>query len=196
MPHIPRAQLAARRADQAQLTAFGEAAPLNLELQRAGRVLPFPFFFMDNNKSMNVRPLGYSWKEFYDRLIDLSLYSFSWRSIRRRLRAQGLGKGGFMNVVRAISSEGFGRIKYHRQIRQLLDEDVSVQRFFDGETTELPAFYHDAVRRKLGPWWEHFPEGGLRYDPKAYLHKHEAAQMQPARLVAAGAREAPREAVV
>ena len=178
------------------LTAFGEAAPLNLELQRAGRVIPFPFFFMDNNKSMNVRPLGYSWKEFYDRLIDLSLYSFSWRSIRRRLRAQGLGKGGFMNVVRAVSSEGFGRIKYHRQIRQLLDEDVSVQRFFDGETTELPAFYHDAVRRKLGPWWEHFPEGGLRYDPKAYLHKHEAAQMQPARLVSAAAREAPREAVV
>ena len=178
------------------LTAFGEAAPLNLELQRAGRVIPFPFFFMDNNKSMNVRPLGYSWKEFYDRLIDLSLYSFSWRSIRRRLRAQGLGKGGFMNVVRAVSSEGFGRIKYHRQIRQLLDEDVSVQRFFEGETTELPAFYHDAVRRKLGPWWEHFPEGGLRYDPKAYLHKHEAAQMQPARLVSAAAREAPREAVV
>ncbi|MFQ5668130.1 MAG: B12-binding domain-containing radical SAM protein, partial [Candidatus Binatia bacterium] len=37
------------------LSAFGQAAPLNLELQRAGRILPFPFHFLDNNKCMNVR---------------------------------------------------------------------------------------------------------------------------------------------
>jgi hypothetical protein len=153
------------------LTAFGEAAPLNLDLQRAGRVLPFPFFFMDNNKSMNVRPIGYGWKEFYDRLIDLSRYSFSWRSIGRRLRAQGIGRPGLMNFVRAISSEGFGRIEYHTEIRELLDKDITVQRFFEGETTELPAFYHDAVRRKLGPFWEHLPEGGLDYDAQAYRPK-------------------------
>ncbi|MDQ6862115.1 MAG: radical SAM protein [Verrucomicrobiota bacterium] len=161
------------------LTAFGEAAPLNLELQRSGRVLPFPFFFMDNNKSMNVRPLGYEWKEFYDRLIDLSLYSFSWRKIGGRLAAQGAGLAGFMNFVRAVSSEGFGRIKYHRHIRRLLDEDISVQRFFAGETTELPAFYHDMIRNKLGPLWEHLPAGGMEYDPLAYLHKHEAAETIP-----------------
>jgi len=169
------------------LTAFGEAAPLNLELQRAGRVLPFPFFFMDNNKSMNVRPIGYGWREFYDRLIDLSVYSFSWRSIGRRLAAQGVGLPGFMNVVRAISSEGSGRIKYHRQIRRMLDEDVPVQRFFAGESTELPAFYRDAVRRKLGPLWEHLPEDGLRYDPHAYLRKHEAAPTAQPVPITAGA---------
>ena len=38
------------------LSAFGEAAPLNLELQRAGRVLPFPFHFLNNNHAMNVQP--------------------------------------------------------------------------------------------------------------------------------------------
>ena len=37
------------------LTAYGQAAPLNLELQRAGRVLPFPFHFLDSNHA-NERP--------------------------------------------------------------------------------------------------------------------------------------------
>ena len=38
------------------LSAFGMAAPLNLELQRAGRVLPFPHHFLNNHHAMNVRP--------------------------------------------------------------------------------------------------------------------------------------------
>ena len=71
------------------LTAFGQAAPLNLEYQRAGRVLPFPFHFLNNNHAMNVRPKNYSWADFYDRVIDLTRYSFSWRAIVRRFRANG-----------------------------------------------------------------------------------------------------------
>ena len=51
------------------LSAFGRGAPVNLEYQQAGRVLPFPFHFLDNNKAMNVRPKNYSWLEFYDNLI-------------------------------------------------------------------------------------------------------------------------------
>ena len=64
------------------LSAFGRAAPMNLDYQRAGRVLPFPFTFLNNNHAMNVRPVNYSWAEFYDRLVDLTSYSFSWRAIR------------------------------------------------------------------------------------------------------------------
>ena len=47
------------------LTAYGAAAPLNLELQKAGRVLPFPFQFLDSNHAMNVRPLNYGWAEIH-----------------------------------------------------------------------------------------------------------------------------------
>ena len=54
---------------------------MNLDYQRAGRVLPFPFTFLNNNHAMNVRPVNYSWVEFYDRLVDLTSYSFSWRAI-------------------------------------------------------------------------------------------------------------------
>lgn len=152
------------------LTAFGEAAPLNLELQRAGRVLPFPFHFLNNNHAMNVRPLNYEWPEFYDRVIDLSHYSFSWKLIARRALAQP-GFAGAMNTVRAISSEGFGRIKYYQTIRGLLDTDRSVRRFFDGETSVIPSFYVDRVKKDLGPLWEYLPEGALEHDPNAYLKK-------------------------
>ena len=38
------------------LSCFGEAAPLNIDLQRSGRVRPFPFHFLNNNQAMNVQP--------------------------------------------------------------------------------------------------------------------------------------------
>src|SRR5260370_33715896 len=69
------------------LTAFGRAAPLNLEYQRAGRVLPFPFYFLNNNQAMNVRPKHYAWPDFYHRVIDLSAYSVSWRALWTRFGA-------------------------------------------------------------------------------------------------------------
>jgi hypothetical protein len=120
------------------LTAFGRAAPLNLDYQRANRVLPFPFHFLNNNQAMNVRPRNYSWREFYDHIIDLTRYSFSWKAIARRFRAtRGLTARG-MNVVRAISTEGFGRLRYHRDVRQRLDKDPQFLPYFEQETTELP----------------------------------------------------------
>src|SRR5207244_4508452 len=48
------------------LSAFGRAAPLNLQYQRSDRVLPFPFHFLDNNHAMHVKPQNYSWQEFYE----------------------------------------------------------------------------------------------------------------------------------
>jgi hypothetical protein len=153
------------------LSAFGEAAPLNLEFQRAGRVFAFPFHFLNNNQAMNVRPKNYGWPEFYDRVIDLTEYSFSWRAIARRARGTAAGFATWVNVIRAVSSEGFGRIKYYRTVRRLLDTDPEVRRFFDGETSEIPSFYENRVRRDLGPLWEHLPEGALYHDPNAYLTK-------------------------
>ncbi len=151
------------------LSAFGQAAPLNLEYQRAGRVLHFPFYFLNNNQAMNVRPKNYSWTEFYDRIIDLTRYSFSWRTIGKRF----LGTRGFpsrwMNVVRAVSSEGFGRIKYYREIRRRLDEDPQFRPYFEQRSAELPRFYIDLVKKDLGPLWRWLPEGALYHDPNAYL---------------------------
>jgi hypothetical protein len=169
------------------LSAFGRAAPVNLEYQRDGRVIAFPFHLLNNNHAMNVRPMHYDWPEFYDRLVDLSEYSFSWRAIRRRVLANQGAIPRWMNVVRAVSSEGFGRIKYHTRVRELLDSDLTVRAFIDGRTTEIPAFYVDRIRTELGPLWEHLPPGALHHDPLAYL-KAEAVSLQPAAPIAVAGR--------
>ena len=152
------------------LSAFGQAAPLNLEYQKVGRVLPFPHHFLNNHHAMNVKPRNYSWPEFYDRVLDVAKYTFSWRAILNRFRALKQPIPRWMNVLRAVSSEGFGRIKYYGKVREMLDSDIPVRRFFEGETRELPRFYVDRIKHDLGPMWNWLPQGALMHDENAYLH--------------------------
>jgi hypothetical protein len=151
------------------LTAFGQAAPINNEYQRAQRVLPFPFHFLNNHEAMNVRPLHYSWPEFYDHVIDLVHYSFSCRAIFRRFRATRELVPSLMNVMRAISAEGSGRLKYHREIRKRLDTDRQFRPFFEQQTTNIPQFYVNLMRKNLGRLWRWLPKGGLSHDPTSLL---------------------------
>jgi hypothetical protein len=151
------------------LTAFGQAAPLNLEYQRAGRVLSFPFHLLNNNQAMNVRPKNYAWTDFYDHVIDLVRYSFSWRAIFNRFRATSGIIPRWMNVLRAVSSEGFGRLRYHREIRRRLDADPEFAPYFEQEKTKLPRFYVDLIRKDLGSLWRWLQPGALDHNPNAYL---------------------------
>jgi len=152
------------------LSAFGRAAPLNLEYQRADRVLPFPFHFLDNNRAMNVKPKNYAWRDFYDHVIDLTRYTFSWPVILRRFQATRTAIPRWMNVVRAVSSEGFGRIGRYRDLRRRLDTDPQIRSFFNRETAEIPAYYVDRVRQDLGAMWQWLPPEALQHDPNAYLN--------------------------
>ncbi len=155
------------------LSAFGRAAPLNLEYQRANRVLPFPFHFLDNNRAMNVRPKNYSWREFYDEVIGLTKYTFSLPAIERRFRAARSKVPRWLNLVRAVSSEGWGRLVHYREVRRRLDADESLRRYFEQESDEVPAYYADRVRAELGSLWQWLPQGALRHDPNAYLKAEE-----------------------
>lgn len=157
------------------LSAFGQAAPLNLELQRDGRVLPFPFHFLDNNQAMNVRPKNYTWTQLYDHVIGLREHTFSWRAVGRRLAANDGLLSRSLNFLRTVSSEGFGRIRHDTTVRSLLDTDHSMRSFFEGETPTVPTFYADRVRRDLGPLWASLPTGALDHDPNAYLKAHSTA---------------------
>ncbi len=151
------------------LTAFGQAAPLNLEYQREGRVLPHPFFLLNNHHAMNVTPKSYSYTELYDRVIDLTKYSYSWRAVANRYRANRGVLPSFMNVVRAVSNEGTGRVRYYSAMRRLFDTDEQIQRYHRSETTDVPEFYQGRIRRILGPFFEHLPSGALLHDQNAYL---------------------------
>ena len=151
------------------LTAFGEAAPLNLEYQRDSRVIGFPFTFLNNNGAMNVKPLNYDWPEFYRQVIDLTKYSFSSRAILKRITGTSKVVPKWMNVVRAVSSEGFGRIRYYGEIRQRLLSDAGFRDYFEQETDILPEFYIDRIRTTLGRFWDWLPQGAIHHNPNAYL---------------------------
>jgi hypothetical protein len=159
------------------LSAFGRAAPLNLEFQRAGRVLPFPHHFLNNNLAMNVKPKNYTWEGFYERVVDLTKYTFSWPAIAKRAVANKSTIPRMMNVVRAVSSEGFGRMAYYQRVRELLERDRTVRQYFDGESDVLPGFYTDRVRHDLGPFWDDLPRGGLRHDQNAYANAEAAREL-------------------
>ena len=171
------------------LSAFGQAAPLNLEYQKAGRVLGFPFHFLNNHHAMNVRPANYGWPEFYDGVIAVTAHTFSWDAIVKRMKAGRRPLPRLMNLVRAISSEGFGRMRYYREIRSRLDGDRGFRRYFEQETDVLPPFYVERVKKDLGSLWPWLPEGALYHDPHAYLKEHvgKAPRAEPSAVVAAAA---------
>lgn len=150
------------------LSSFGRSAPLDLLLQQAGRVLPVPFHFLNNNRATNVRPKNYTLAQLYDHVIDLRRHSFSWRTVGRRLAANRGPTTRGLNLVRAMSSEGQGRIRYDMRIRHLLGTDKGVRDFLEAGSRVLPPFFRDQVRRDLGFLWEWLPEGALSHDENAY----------------------------
>ncbi|MBI1179163.1 MAG: radical SAM protein [Alphaproteobacteria bacterium] len=148
-------------------TSYGRAAPMNRDLQNNGRVLPFPFHFLNSTRAMNVVPANYSWDRFYDLAIDITRYSYSRKAMARRWRANSGLTAKSLNLVRAASSS---RVAYQTRTRAMLDSDPSVRRYFAGESRELPEFYRAQIQRDLGAWWEALPPGGLDHDQNAYAN--------------------------
>ena len=146
------------------LTAYGSAAPLNRELQRAGRVLPIPFPFLDGNHAMNVRPLNYEWTEIYAHAADISQYAMKGRRMLRRWAAN-TGATRWVNMVRSSSSR---RAKFQRTMHEALTTDQAMRRFFDGTQREIPSFYVDRVKRGLGPLWDALPSTALLHDQNTF----------------------------
>ncbi len=162
------------------LSAFGQAAPVNLEYQAENRVLGFPFHFLNNNGAMNVRPKNYSWPVFYQHIMDLTKYSFSPRGILRRIGGTQAFVPRWLNVVRAVSTEGYGRMHYYQNIHTRLLKDPSFRSYFEQESDIVPPFFLDRIRKDLGDMWAWLPPGGLFHDPHAYLKSRQG-------IIAAGA---------
>lgn len=156
------------------LTAFGEAAPLNLEYQKQGRVLPLPFHFLNNHLGMNIKPKNYDWVDFYKKVIDLTEYSFSAKAIYRRLGATRSFTSRWMNVMRAVSNEGYGRIRFYNSVLRNLQHDQSFRNYFEGETTNLPLFYKSIIEKDLGHWLQWLPQGALEHNQNAFLKKEKS----------------------
>jgi len=158
------------------LSAFGEAAPINLDYQKEDRVLPFPFHFLNNHLAMNVKPKNYGWVEFYDLIIDITEYTFSKKTIFKRAKANKSFITKSLNFVRSISSEGYGRIRFYKKIQHMLKHDKATRDYFEGDSQILPKFYGDIIKNDLGYMFKWLPEGAIYHDHLAYLNKQTQSQ--------------------
>ena len=154
------------------LTAYGRATPLNLDYQRANRMIPVPFHFL-NTDMMNVKPKNYSWSEFYKHIVDLGNHAFSWRAIVNRYEANREPIPRWINVLRSVSIRS-NKFKRCKEVLQQLESNSKFRAFLEQETTELPPFFISRIRKDLGPLWDWLPEGALYYDPNAYLKSEQA----------------------
>lgn len=162
------------------LTAYGRAAPLNLEFQTQGRVIPTPFHFLNSTRGMNVRPKNYGWAEFFGHVADLVDDAHSRARIIRRFRATSGFHTRWFSALRAATSK---KAKYYGDLRARLMESGPLRRFFEGETNALPGFFTDKIRSDLGPFWNALPEGAAAHDHLAYLNgraERERARRAPA----------------
>jgi hypothetical protein len=159
------------------LTAFGRSAPLNLEYQKEGRILPFPFQFLNNSGAMNVKPKNYEWTDFFDKMISLHEHSFSNTAIYRRFNVNRGWIPKAMNIVRATSSEGWGKIKYFYDVRHRLETDISFRKFYEQETTDVPPVLVNQIKNALGPLWEWLPDGAVTHNPYSYLEWEQEKSM-------------------
>ena len=74
-----------------------------------------------------------------------------------------------INVLRAFSNEGSGRPRYYADVRQRLETDPQMRRYFEGETTDIPDFWLNHLQRTTGPLHAYLPPGALHHDQNAYL---------------------------
>ena len=147
-------------------TCYGRAAPLNLELQRAGRVNAMPFHFLDSNHGMNIVPLHYAWPEFYDLTADLTRHALGTRGTWRRFAANRGITARLFNLFRGLTT---GRPRYQKAMARRLHDDPSLRAFLDGKSRVLPRFFEAKIRADLGPYWDALPAGALLHDQNAYL---------------------------
>jgi len=148
-------------------TCYGRASPLNLELQRAGRVNAMPFHVLDSNHGMNIVPLHYDWADFYDLVADVTRHAHDARAMWRRFLA---GRGVTARLFNLVRGATTGRPKYQAAMAGMLRSDPQMRAFFDGRTRTIPAFFEARIRSDLGPLWDALPPGALDYDPNAYAH--------------------------
>ena len=74
---------------------------------------------------MNVRPKNYEWKNFYDKVIELTAYTFTKKAYSNALCRLRIFTSTSMNFMHAISSESDDRIQFHQMVRKNLNKRIA-----------------------------------------------------------------------
>jgi hypothetical protein len=169
------------------LTSYGRAAPMNLGLQRDGRVLPVPFQFLNSNRLSNVLPANYETSEYAHLVGDLLSYALSPRVIARRFAANRFWTVKWLNALRAGTSK---RLRWQRTITELLDTDPEFAAYMEGRSSVLPPFLAATIEKQLGDLWPLLPDGAMEHDPNVWrdnVDRPAIAEGPEPELIAVGA---------
>ena len=118
-----------------------------LKEERILRLMPFSFYYLPYlvTTLTHYDPITY-----YQKLIEMMQHCSDRSMLLRRLRVTSSWALRLFCVVRTFKTkEAIGRFQH---ILEMLTTDRQFRAFPEGETTELPEFYHQEYERMLGPY--------------------------------------------
>jgi hypothetical protein len=132
-------------------TPFG-ATPLHAKYVAEGRILgalPFAFYY---NPYLAIMLKHYDPLSYYDHLIDMHALLASRRMLAKRLIARCRPAIRFIHGLRTFAAGK--ELAAFRHVRNQLATDPAFAAFHEGRTQKLPAYYHSAIRARLGRYAE------------------------------------------
>ena len=69
------------------------------------------------------------------------------------------------NIIVIVTIGGKRKIELLKSILNRLNQDISFQAFINGETTQIPVFMTEKIKKDLGEWWYWLPNKSFRYEP-------------------------------
>ena len=113
------------------------------------RSLPFAFYY---NPYLAITLKHYDPLSYYDHLIDMHALLASRRMLAKRLLARSRPTIRFIHSLRTFAARR--ELAAFRHVRNQLATDSAFKAFHEGRTQKLPAYYHSAVRARLGSYAE------------------------------------------
>jgi hypothetical protein len=150
----------------ALLSVYGRGVRNNLKYELEDRIIPFPFHVMMSVHTLNIIPRHYSWEELYLHFIDLLKYSFSAKVMYRRFNTNHMTAARWITLLLSLTIGGSGKIRYLSEMLENLRRERDFQSFVKKETSSVPVFMIENVKKDLGPLWYWLPNKSLSYDPK------------------------------
>lgn len=138
---------------------FG-GTPLYDRYLAEGRILeeiPFGFYYMPH---LIIRLRHYDPLSYYDLLIRLHRAIVSNRLLLRRLRSARTRGLGMLHILRTLGMRK--ELAQLREIRDRIASDSQMRAFLEGRSRQLPVFYREQMKARLGRYAELLSEADLR----------------------------------
>ena len=148
----------------ALLSVYGKGATGNSHYETENRIIPFPFHMLMSVHILNIIPKHYTWEELNINFVDLLRYSFSAKAMYRRFNANHMIAPKWITLLLSLTIGGSSKIERLSAMLRNLNRNPDFQSFVKKETSSVPVFMVEAVKKDLGPLWYWLPNKSLTYD--------------------------------